>query len=283
MSLSSGLAIQSPAERNAPDERFAVLRRVRRVWAIASVHGEATRLARLHGALAERFEPSDRFVYLGNYFGYGGEIRATVDELLRFRRVVLAQPPYTHLDDIVYLRGRQEEMWRKLLQLQFAGDCRKVLAWMLERGVGPTLEAYGGTAADAEIAIKDGLLSVTRWTGRLRGNIRACPGHYEFLAALRRAAYTEDGALLFVSAGLDPAKGLDEQADGFWWNSHGFDRIPVGGFASFRRVVRGFDPEHRGIVEGPGSLSIDGGVAFGGVLNAVCLDAGGEVLERIEA
>ena len=38
-----------------------------------------------------------------------------------------------------YLRGSQEEMWHKVLQLQFAADPRGVLAWMLEQGLGTTL------------------------------------------------------------------------------------------------------------------------------------------------
>lgn len=263
------------------DARFAILRNCRRVWAVASIHGDAERLAALHAALSERFEEGDKIVYLGNYYGHGGTILETVDELLRFRRLILAQPPYTHLDDIVFLRGRQEEMWRKMLQLQFAGDCDEILDWMLQRGAAATLEAYGGHEQQARAAIAEGLLAVSRWTGQLRQAIRAHAGHNEFMAGFRRAAYTGDGGLLFVNSGLDPARALTDQEDGFWWNSQGFADISEAGYGGFVKVVRGFDPMHEGLVETPSTLSLDGGAGFEGVLNAVCLTCDGETVDRV--
>lgn len=273
-----------PANHSPPlggDPRFAVLRKCSRVWAIASIHGEAEKLSALHAALGERYEPGDKFVYHGNYYGYGSAVLDTIDELLRFRRLILGQPAYTHLDDIVYLRGRQEEMWRKMLQLQFAGDCAEILDWMLERGVAATLHAYGGREQQARAAILEGLLAVSRWTGQLRQSIRAHPGHNEFMAGFRRAAYTDDGSMLFVSAGLDPARGLVDQEDGFWWNSQGFSTVARSGFEGFGKTVRGYDPNHGGIEEALAALSIDGGAGFGGLLNAVCLDQVGSIVDQI--
>ncbi|WP_420403893.1 hypothetical protein [Nisaea sp.] len=265
------------------DARFAILRNCQRIWAIASIHGDAERLAALHAALSERFEPGDKLVYLGNYYGHGNTIIETVDELLRFRRLILAQPPYTHPDDVVFLRGRQEEMWRKMLQLQFAGDCGDILDWMLQRGAAATLEAYGGREEQARAAIAEGLLAVSRWTGQLRQAIRAHPGHNEFMAGFRRAAYTEDGGLLFVNTGLDPVRPLTDQEDGFWWNSQGYADISDAGYDGFAKVVRGFDPVHGGIVETPATLSLDGGAGFEGTLNAVCLTRGGAIVEQLSA
>ncbi|MEP3115560.1 hypothetical protein [Nisaea sp.] len=263
------------------DKRFAILRRCRRIWAVASIHGDVERLEALHETLTTRYEAGDRFVYLGNYYGHGSAILETVDELLRFRRIVLSQPPYTHLDDIVYLRGRQEEMWRKMLQLQFAGDCQEILDWMLERGADATLAAYGGRAADARSAIMEGLLAISRWTGQLRQAIRGHAGHNDFMTGFRRAAFTDEGALLFVSAGLDPSKDLNDQEDGFWWNSQGFTETAASGYQGFKKLVRGYDPAHEGIVESEMTVSIDSGAGFGGSLNAVCLDAAGGIVDRI--
>ena len=70
----------------ATTEKFARLRRARRIWAVAAIHGEATRLTRLHDLIAARFADGDRLVYLGNYLGRGSAIAATIDELLDFRR-----------------------------------------------------------------------------------------------------------------------------------------------------------------------------------------------------
>ena len=72
--------------------KFATLHNANRVWAVASIHGEAGRLSAIHDQIAERFEPGDRLVYLGNYLGYGKDICATLDRLLSFRRALLAEP-----------------------------------------------------------------------------------------------------------------------------------------------------------------------------------------------
>jgi serine/threonine protein phosphatase 1 len=102
------------------------------------------------------------------------------------------------------------------------------------------------------------------------------------LSSLRRAAYTDDRALLFVHAGVDASRPLEAQGDVLWWGASGFGewRTPYQGF---RLVVRGFDPAHAGLVGSAYSLSIDGGSGFGGKLMAVCVDRTGEVAERIEA
>src|SRR3546814_18686442 len=61
------------------------------------------------------------------------------DLLLRFRSLFLARPD-AFACDVVHLRGSQEEMWQKLLQLQFATDPRAVLQWMLDQGLAASLE-----------------------------------------------------------------------------------------------------------------------------------------------
>ena len=50
---------------------FAVLPDARRNWAIASIYGEAARLAAVHALLSERIRPEDNLVYLGNFLGRG--------------------------------------------------------------------------------------------------------------------------------------------------------------------------------------------------------------------
>ena len=95
------------------ESAIAVLKGARRVWAVSSVHGEVDRLKAIHNQLEQYFTPGDRLVYLGNYLGYGPRIIETIDELLLIRRAMLAR--FNLFDgDIVYLRGRQEEIWQKL-------------------------------------------------------------------------------------------------------------------------------------------------------------------------
>ena len=260
-------------------QKFAKLRAYRRVWAIASIHGEAEPLAHLHEALWRKLEPGDRIVYLGNMIGRGAKVRETVDALLRFRAEAMSRPR-AFACDIAYLRGSQEEMWQKLLQLQFATDPRGVLAWMVEQGVGATLEAYGGSVEEARREAAAGAVALTRWTGGVRKAMQSHPGHYQLMSALRRAAFSEDGKLLFVNAGLDPSRPLEAQSDSFWWGAAGFGRIAEP-YGDFIRIVRGFEPSHPGLVMTDVTATVDGGCGFGGPLLAACFLPSGELADQI--
>jgi hypothetical protein len=267
------------------DQIFATLRAARRIWAVASIHGEADRLAALHRALGARFLYGDRLVYLGNILGRGARVRETVDEVLAFRRALLAQPGLFSCD-IAYLRGSQEEMWQKLLQLQMAPNPGEVFRWMIEQGVGATLEAYGGNVRQGADYARQGAVGITRWTNALRASVREAPGHAALMSSFRRAAFTAPGepgaALLFVSAGVNTTLPLSAQSDSFWWGSPGFSDMPQP-YDGFRLVVRGFDPKHRGVRVGGFTAGIDAGCGFGGPLVAACFDREGEIVDVIEA
>ena len=124
----------------------------------------------------------------------------------------------------------------KLLQLQFAPNPKEVLPWMLQQGVGSTISAYGGDPAAGIIRCREGALAITRWTNGLRDAMHNRPGHYQLMAELRRAAYTDDYGLLFVHAGIDPDRPLDAQGDSAVVGQSRFQRtqppvrrIPEGG------------------------------------------------------
>src|SRR5947207_14863940 len=117
----------------AADAKFARLKRARRILAVASIHGEAERLGRLHDQIAARFGDGDHVIYLGNYLGRGAAVAETLDELLDFRRRVLARPR-GFACDVVFLRGPHEEILPKLFELQFAANPGEVLAWMVREG-----------------------------------------------------------------------------------------------------------------------------------------------------
>lgn len=250
-----------------------------RVWAVGAIHGEADRLRALHDLMAPELKAGDKLVYLGNVIGRGPAVRDTVDELLRFRREFLSIPGNC-VGDYAILRGRQEEMLHKLLELQFAVNPRDVLRWMVDQGAGPTIDAYGGTVRDGEVACAQGAVAVTRWTQSLRAGMTAAPGHRAFLSSLKHAAYTADGTLVFVHAGLDPERPLDAQGDGLWWNTAGFESMSAPFFGT-ERVVRGLDPERKGAVETAFTLSLDGGCGFGGDLIAAVVIPGKERIEYL--
>ncbi|MEA1938175.1 MAG: hypothetical protein U9N14_03675, partial [Pseudomonadota bacterium] len=106
------------------------LGRPARIWAVGAIHGEIDRLVRLHEQIGQQFCPGDRLVYLGNIIGRSGNPSEAVDTVLGFRRAVLALRGLA-ASDVVILRGCQEEIWHKALQIQFAPDPAGVLRWML--------------------------------------------------------------------------------------------------------------------------------------------------------
>ena len=262
-------------------QTIAGIRETSRIWAVGAVHGDAGRLGAIHGELEPRLRQGDVLVYLGNYLGHGEQIVETIDELLDFRRRVLAQPPLRFSDDIVYLRGSQEEMWQKLLQLQFASDPVSILNWVIAHGVDATLRAYGASAENGSYAATGGTMQINNWTRSLRDAQRTHPGHDTLMAHLKRAAAFKNGNLLFVNCGVDPPRPLAAQSDAFWWAARSFDSI-AGAYEGFARVIRGFDPEHGGFTESDFAITLDGGCGFGGKLIAACFAPDGSILDSFE-
>jgi serine/threonine protein phosphatase 1 len=263
------------------DSVFAKLPADRLTWAVGSIFGERERLESLHALLGERIKPPDNLLYLGNFLGRGRDIHGTVRELLLFRRMLMARMPEVEHGAVVFLRGSQEVMWRKLLQIQLAPNPREVYGWMLAQGIGPTIEAYGGVLSEGKSAAAMGAVALSQWTNKLRAAIRAIDGHDKLLNQLHRAAYVEDGSMIFVNAGLDTTRPLSEQNDALWWGGFSFDRLD-GLYAECKRIVRGFDSKQGGVSISDVTASIDGGCGFGGTLAAACFAPDGNVLDVIK-
>ena len=262
------------------DERFVTIRSGGRIWAVGAIHGEASRLVELHAGIEERFEAGDRIVYLGNFLGRGREVAATLDELVAFRAAWLAVP-YMHVWDVAYLRGSQEEMWQKLFRLHLSVEPASVLSWMMDQGVQETLAAYGWGAAEAHSRVSNGSQEIARWLGELRARMELYPGHQELLASVRQAAFTDDGALLFVNSGLDPSRPVDAQRDAFWWGADQLAQLTPP-YAGYKKIIRGFDPYQGGVSLDGYVATVDGGAGFGGTLTAACFDGEGRAVDRID-
>ena len=82
--------------------------------------------------------------------------------------------------------------------------------------------------------------------------------------------------------GLDPARPLDAQGDGLCRNTAGFEHMTEAFFGA-ERVVRGLDPEHRGAVKTPFTLSLDGGCGFGGELIAAAITPNNTSIQTLSA
>jgi serine/threonine protein phosphatase 1 len=244
--------------------KFSNLGQPEKVWVVSAVNGDRARLVELHKTLFDKIKSGDRLLYTGNYLaGPGASPVETLDEILYFRRTLLARPGMQD-SDFVYLRGIQEELWNKILQLQFTPSPGQVLEWMMKKhpNMESVLRGYGSSFEEASRLTREGVINLTRWTTSLKQTIRQHPGHEKFFSVLRRAAFTEhsagdDGNILFVHAGLDPQLPLISQGDNFWWASKQFSQIQEA-YHPFKLVVRGFDPDHQGLKIGPAAVSLDG-------------------------
>ena len=50
---------------------------------------------------------------------------------------------YLQPEAIVFLRGAQEEMFLKLMELQIAPNPQDIVKWMFDHGVDKTIQSYG--------------------------------------------------------------------------------------------------------------------------------------------
>lgn len=266
------------------DSRFSALGTPKTIWAVSAIHGDLERLVAIHDTIFQKFSAGDRLLYMGNYTGYGDYSCETIDELLTFRRLILAQPSVTP-DDIVYLRGAQEEMWNKLTQIQFDPDPINTLIEMMGNGLSKSLQSYGICAHEGIVAAREGMMSLTKWAQNIQHVLRINAGHGQFLRHNRRAAYTQNQdrfPMLFVNAGVDPSAPLNEQNDKFWRADNGFEAMTAQ-YDPFEKVVRGYDPRHGGVMLNCITATLDGGCGFGGSLVCAGIGPNGEFQELLEA
>jgi serine/threonine protein phosphatase 1 len=265
------------------NSKFSKLGSPHRVWAVGSVHGDINKLTSLHDNILKNIKLGDRIVYLGNYTGHGDHSAECIDELLTFRRMALAIPGMRP-SDLVYLRGTQEEMLQKLLQLQFATNPADVLLWMLGNGLSNTLKSYGLCPHDGIESCRQGVMELIKWTHVVRQAIRERTGHEMLSTQLKQAALTDKSShypMLFVNSGLEPDKDLSAQGDSFWWASDHFEAMSER-YKPFEKIVRGYDPAHKGVHLNCITATIDGGCGFGGTLAGAAFTASGDVEHLLE-
>lgn len=260
---------------------LAPIKPAERIWVVGAINGDHGALRTVHQKLAERITPGDRLVYLGNYWGDGTaeSVVATINELLLFRRYFIALDG-VDIADIAFLRGAAEEMLSKLQQIQFAPNPGEVFDWMLTRGIAGTTRAYGFDPAHVQSIMRQGAHAISQWTSQFSDALRRHSGHSALLSDLKHAAYTTDGRLIFVHAGLDGSRPLTGQTDTFWWGGSMFEAITER-YYDCARIVRGASLSQTGLQEREFTLSVDGGAGRGGVLIALALDGQGKIIEQV--
>ena len=199
-----------------------------RTYAIGDVHGCLTKLQGLvKRCQRDADKQPSKFVFLGDYIDRGPDSRGVVEFLIDLQ----AQ----HRDLVVCLAGNHEEL---ALAALYAGQNEN---W-LRNGGDETLRSYGiDSVADLP------------------------PHHIDWLNTL--VDQHDDGRRLFVHAGINPIKQLDQQDDhDLRWIREPFlsDVRDYG-----RLIVHGHTPLHTDMPDQrPNRLNLDTGAVYGGPLTA---------------
>ena len=128
-------------------------------------------------------------------------------------------------EDIVFLRGAQEEMFLKLLQLQTAPNPNDILKWMFEHGVDQSISSYGYDKDEINAISTQGPLAISKWSAKLNKTVAKEPGHKEYFLNLHHAAFSDTRKILFVNRGVDISRPLSAQNDCFWWGYQNFSKL----------------------------------------------------------
>ena len=220
------------------DVNFVEIVNSKKIWAIGSIHSKLIEFNSIKKYLLENFERDDYLIFLGNIIGLGQESNKTLTSVIDLRNQLMAK----FLIDpskIIFLRGAQEEMFLKLLQLQTAPNPSDIVKWMLDHGIDGTIKSYGFDKEELIKITTQGTLSISKWTSKLNQAVSKEPGHKEYFAHLKHAAFGESKKILFLNRGVDISRPLSAQNDCFWWGYQNFSFLDKP-YSSFIRIVRGY-------------------------------------------
>lgn len=228
-----------------------------RVYAIGDVHGRHDLLLALFkriydDAMAMADHRTVRVVLLGDYVDRGDDSAKVLDALER--------SDTDESSSLICLRGNHEEA-----MLDFLNDPVRGRAW-LDYGAAQTMASYGVTfpagTDDKDLLIKarDALAD-------------AMGPQLGFLKSLR--THFQSGDVLFTHAGINPedAETLVDTHAMLWGNSACMTPNPVPGLRLVHGHYDDMDPQIM-----PGRVCIDTGAYYSGVLTALRLDDGQEIL-----
>ena len=220
------------------ESNFIELKKVNRIWAVGSIHSNLTSLQSIKEHILANFTKGDKLIFLGNIIGIGNKAKETIKCVLDMRFKLLAK---FNLDpnEIIFLRGAQEEMFLKLLQLQIAPNPQDIISWMFDHGVNKTIESYGFSKEEVQNISSQGTIAISKWTTKLNNIVLANNGHKDYFSNLKHAAFTASKKILFVNRGVDVSRPLSAQNDCFWWGYQNFSKINKP-YSSFIRIVRGY-------------------------------------------
>jgi hypothetical protein len=221
--------------------KFLEINKSKKIWAIGSIHSHLDSFNKLKKHIIKNFSTEDKIVFLGNVIGVGEQSKETLSSIIDLRRKLMSVF-YLKPNDVIFLRGAQEEMFLKLLQLHIAPNPKEIVKWMLEHGVDKTVVSYGLDAVELLNISEQGTLSINKWTSNFNKIISNSKGHKEYFSSLHHAAFSHSKKILFVNRGVDTSRPLSAQNDCFWWGYHNFSKLDQS-YGTFVKIVRGYEPK----------------------------------------
>ncbi len=226
---------------------FIELNKSNKIWAIGSIHSNLKSFTSIKNFVLSNFEINDKLIFLGNVIGLGDNSKETLGSIIDLRFNLMSKFKLKP-ESIVFLRGAQEEMFSKLLQLQLAPNPSEIVEWMFEHGVNKTIRSYGFSVDEVKNIASSGTINISKWTANLNKVIQKNPGHIQYFLNLKHAAYSNSKKILFVNRGVDITRPLSAQSDCFWWGFQNFSTIQKP-YKTFSRIVRGYESEHTNQIE----------------------------------
>ena len=226
---------------------FVELNKSNKIWAIGSIHSNLKSFNAVKKFILNNFESNDKLIFLGNIIGLGDNPKETLSSVIELRFNLMSKFQLKP-DSIVFLRGAQEEMFSKLLQLQLAPNPSEIVEWMFDHGVNETIKSYGFTEDEVKNIASSGTIQISKWTANLSKSLQNNSGHIQYFLNLKHAAYSHTKEILFVNRGVDITRPLSAQNDCFWWGFQDFSTINHP-YKTFLRIVRGYESEHTNKLE----------------------------------
>jgi len=220
------------------NNKFQEFKGTDRIWAVGSLHSSLNSFQTIKKYIFSNFKEGDKLIFLGNIIGFGEYSKEIISDVLDLRFNLMAKFNLNH-EDIVFLRGAQEEMFSKLLELQIAPNPREIIDWIFSHGVDKIVNSYNFESDHFKNVASQGTIQINKLTSNLNQAISKIPGHKDFFSNLKHAAYSESKEVLFVNRGVDLSRPLSAQNDCFWWGYQNFSQI-CRPYNTFKRIVRGY-------------------------------------------
>jgi len=221
---------------------FVEIKKTNKLWAVGSIHSNLKSFNSIKKFILNNFAPNDKLIFLGNIIGLGENSKETLSSVIELRFNLMSKFKIKP-ESIIFLRGAQEEMFSKLLQLHIAPNPSEIVEWMFDHGVNQTIKSYGFSEEEVKNIASSGTIKISRWTASLNRALQFNPGHTQYFLSLKHAAYSHTRKILFVNRGVDITRPLSAQNDCFWWGFQNFSKIKEP-YKTFSRIVRGYESKH---------------------------------------